>query len=121
LQYEALPVKFISTEGGLEFANATETGLFSRLRKISYKRNGNYSSLKPSFARWRELWRAAFALSNFERRHHFAIAFVEGGLVSRLVRRSFNEGGSAEREGWSQLPDLNRRPTVYKTVALPLS
>ena len=22
---------------------------------------------------------------------------------------------------WSQLPDLNRRPTVYKTVALPLS
>lgn len=24
-------------------------------------------------------------------------------------------------EGWSQLSDLNRRPTVYKTVALPLS
>jgi hypothetical protein len=22
---------------------------------------------------------------------------------------------------WSQLSDLNRRPTVYKTVALPLS
>lgn len=24
-------------------------------------------------------------------------------------------------EGWSQLSGLNRRPTVYKTVALPLS
>jgi hypothetical protein len=24
-------------------------------------------------------------------------------------------------KNWSQLSDLNRRPTVYKTVALPLS
>ena len=27
----------------------------------------------------------------------------------------------AEREGWSQFSDSNRGPTVYKTVALPLS
>ena len=37
---------------------------------------------------------------------------------------AFEDGGAcrgAEREGWSQWPGLNRRPTVYETVALPLS
>ncbi len=34
------------------------------------------------------------------------------GLLSRI---------SLVSEGWSQWPGLNRRPTVYETVALPLS
>jgi hypothetical protein len=31
------------------------------------------------------------------------------------------DGNPAMVEGWSQWPGLNRRPTVYETVALPLS
>ena len=41
----------------------------------------------------------------------FPFAHGTYGLASR----------SSKSEGWSQLSDLNRRPTVYKTVALPLS
>ena len=37
--------------------------------------------------------------------------------ISRLTQPKPAPAG----EGWSQLSGLNRRPTVYKTVALPLS
>ena len=42
---------------------------------------------------------------------HLRICVTEGRLV----------GEDLEPKEWSQWPGLNRRPTVYETVALPLS
>ena len=49
---------------------------------------------------------------------------VSRGMKLFHVEVFLNSAGSAMtswREDWSQLSGLNRGPTVYKTVALPLS
>src|SRR5437764_2477902 len=49
------------------------------------------------------------------------------GIRNRVVVRPAGDAGSSEspemdrERGWSRHPDSNRGPTVYKTVALPLS
>ena len=47
-------------------------------------------------------------------------ALLKNTRVSVLDQRLPNHCGGGSQE-WSQLSGLNRRPTVYKTVALPLS
>ena len=55
-------------------------------------------------------------------------SFIEAQIMSRgrHLLEVWNSEGDLEVSDcelliWSQLSDLNRRPTVYKTVALPLS
>jgi hypothetical protein len=46
------------------------------------------------------------------------VGFEKDGLARRPFSRVALQAAGKD---WSQLSDLNRRPTVYKTVALPLS
>ena len=43
------------------------------------------------------------------------------GTFFRVKSRSLKLNRALEFKEWSRLSGLNRRPTVYKTVALPLS
>lgn len=43
------------------------------------------------------------------------------GTFSRVKSKRLKLNGALEFKEWSRLSGLNRRPTVYKTVALPLS
>ena len=52
----------------------------------------------------------------------------DSGILAKLVSKMVSTAALSSSKHcvptlleWSQLPDLNRRPTVYKTVALPLS
>ena len=42
-------------------------------------------------------------------------------IYSRILTEGWPASRSTKCEGWSQWSGLNRRPTVYETVALPLS
>jgi hypothetical protein len=43
------------------------------------------------------------------------------GTFSRVKSKRLKLNRALEFKEWSRLSGLNRRPTVYKTVALPLS
>src|SRR5690606_11513465 len=45
----------------------------------------------------------------------------ERGAPTHSARLSPWPAGRSPGEGWSHLSDLNRRPTLYESVALPLS
>ena len=45
----------------------------------------------------------------------------KSGKTWVMISRQVKTGAGLRVEYWSQWPGLNRRPTVYETVALPLS
>jgi hypothetical protein len=65
-------------------------------------------------------WRKVMASGKFAG-CRMAVSMIRQENAPRLAESFAGSGDTTTDKNWSQLSGLNRRPTVYKTVALPLS
>ena len=110
-------------------AMGDELGNFCRVVAKGGARHDSSRQIHRKTSRW-QAYSTAIRRNTSQKKY-----FRRGNVSGRAIRlrqamadrgagrtfRSGNGGQEARGMNWSQWPGLNRRPTVYETVALPLS